>query len=113
MQNNNSDCSSFIDIEVLVAKTNDHEARIRVLENDAAFFKDQIKEIRTEVEDIKKNVTSYQQIIDQKLNDIFSRLVEHIAQDSSNLKRIFVSSILEFLAVFGSLLFILLEVVKK
>lgn len=97
-------------------QVHDHEARIRLLERDNVTISENIKQLNSTIEEMRDNSRDAQDRTetkldrtDQKLDNIDRRLSEHILADGSSLRRLFSSSILQFLVVISGIVYLIVE----
>lgn len=98
------------------SQVHDHEARIRLLERDNITISENIKQLNSTVEEMRDSSRVAQERTetkldktDQKLDHIEGRISEHILQDNTSLRRLFASSILQFLVVASGIIYIIIE----
>lgn len=102
------------------SQVHDHEARIRLLERDTVMLLESTKRLADSVGFIQasleksqaqttEKLDNLQNQTTEKLDKIDGRLTEHVLADGNSLRRIFLSSFVQFLGVAAGLLYIIFE----
>lgn len=73
------------------------------------LLSESVRQIRNALEDIGDTLDKSQASVEHKLDDIDARLVAHVVEETGSVRRLFSSSILQFLVVVSGLLYLILE----
>lgn len=104
-------------------QVHDHEARIRLLERDSVMMIEKMTRLTDAVDSIQQGVEKAQERTDRKLDSaeekidrteakidgLGDKLTVHVVTDGSSLRRLFASSLIQFLAVAGGIVYLIVE----
>lgn len=90
-------------------QVHDHEARIRLLERDTVMLLESTKRLTDSVGNLREAQEKAQLRTEEKLDGIDARLSAHVIAETGSVRRLFSSSILQFLVVVSGLLYLIFE----
>lgn len=90
-------------------QVHDHEARIRLLERDTLMLLESTKRLADSVVNLRESQEKAQLRTEEKLDGIDARLSAHVIEETGSVRRLFSSSILQFLVVVSGLLYLIFE----